>query len=623
MGVVYWSGLNGPWLLDDYTSIHPLFINKNYLWNSLLQLLTENQSGPLGRPIASLSFALTYIIHGEAAWGFKFDNLLIHLFCGVLVYQLSKCLYLHVTSRPAARQSQSLYVLYDSEMFALVVSLLWVLHPLQVSTVLYSVQRMTQLSALFSLLAVLVYLRGRECYQSQVLKAKFLLLLFFPLACVLAVLSKETGVLIPVYLIIVESCIYRWRYSDTSHRTFWLAYWGMIFIIPILLVLIFFAFNSNLLLNYSLRSFTLTERLFTQVYVLNQYLSAILMPDLSWMSLLHDDVEIIRKFDLSLLVQIAIILFCVTGALLVKKRLALLAFGILWFYGSHLLESTVFPLELVFEHRNYIGVYGIALAVTFLLWQLRTPAVKALCVVCIVCVLSALTVFRVDTWSDEDKLLTTSYMHHPQSKRSRLYYADVLVKQGQRETAIKHLYEWFNEENAEIGYLLHILVIQCRLNAGVDNVLLEQIKQVIKFAVIDDYVATALSTLNSSLRLNACPNYTPVQHGELFDSVVQRALDLQLGDKFRLSNLYNLRAQAYFLTGDYLLSGKAYDQAYAISDNTGFLKQKAFTYMDAKMFDEARDVLKTLWQLNEKNGIPRAEILQRMEAVLKECEDLK
>ena len=49
-------------------------------------------------------------------------------------------------------------------------------------------------------------------------------------------------------------------------------------------------------------------------------------------------------------------------ALVVRKKQPLVSLGVLWFFTGHLLESTILPLEIAHEHRNYLPLLGIIIA---------------------------------------------------------------------------------------------------------------------------------------------------------------------------------------------------------------------------------------------------------------------
>ena len=89
--------------------------------------------------------------------GFKVVNLVLHLICGWVLF-ITVALLLRIMADSNLTQLNSTEQFYT----AAVTSALWILHPLHVSTVLYSVQRMAILATLFSLLGIYFYLAMRR-----------------------------------------------------------------------------------------------------------------------------------------------------------------------------------------------------------------------------------------------------------------------------------------------------------------------------------------------------------------------------------------------------------------------------------------------------------------------------
>jgi hypothetical protein len=102
---------------------------------------------------------------------------------------------------------------------------------------------------------------------------------------------------------------------------------------------------------------------------------------------------------------------------------ALAALGIVWFFTWHLLESTIIPLELVFEHRNYLASYGIILAVTlatataFKVIGARNAAI-AISASFLVAVLAFATHTRAHTWGSWEEFHLAEYERAPNSVRA-------------------------------------------------------------------------------------------------------------------------------------------------------------------------------------------------------------
>ena len=128
-GAAYLPGLRGPLLLDDYSVLLPLVGLPAEELLSVKNLFSS--SGLLGRPLAMSTFALDALLHGERWASWKLTNLGIHLINAALLFALVRTLAHAVTGQWK----------HTGEI-AFAVAALWLLHPLHVSTVLYTVQRM-------------------------------------------------------------------------------------------------------------------------------------------------------------------------------------------------------------------------------------------------------------------------------------------------------------------------------------------------------------------------------------------------------------------------------------------------------------------------------------------------
>ena len=201
---LYWlyvPGIHGPFLVDDIGTIvgNPFVQPRELSVETLLQAAFSSQAGPLGRPLPMASFAIDYASGGLMPEPFKRTNIILHLLITLLVFAASKALLerLHGKEHPANWQAP------------LLVAALWALHPLHVSTVLYTVQRMSQLTMLFIMAALWLYvdLRNRLLAgdaRGSTWRAALLLPLFAG-----ALLSKENGALLPVLLLVVEVVFFR------------------------------------------------------------------------------------------------------------------------------------------------------------------------------------------------------------------------------------------------------------------------------------------------------------------------------------------------------------------------------------------------------------------------------
>ena len=259
--LAFWPALGGPWLYDDGQLQGPIAA----IHEQGLQALSGNgwraqliMSGNVpGRPLAMASFALNALA-GTDPFGFKLVNLLLHLATGTLVFLLVRVLAAGTT---AGRRSDA---------FALLVALVWVLHPLQVSTVAYVVQRMTILSALASVAALWLYARVRVRERSGGARAR-LRELVWPLLVLppLAFLGKENGALLPLLLLTMELVLFRFAGTAPTRRRL-LAYFAAAGLALVALAALMLP-PERVLAAYAGRDFTLGERLLTQARMLTLY----------------------------------------------------------------------------------------------------------------------------------------------------------------------------------------------------------------------------------------------------------------------------------------------------------------------------------------------------------------
>jgi protein O-mannosyl-transferase len=346
---LYWQGLSGIFLFDDKSNLQKLASIDEIEWFSdMLLFALEGEAGVLGRSISLFSFALQAYSWPLNPWDFKYVNLMIHLLNGCLVFWFI----LILTRFMALPEKRGLFL-------AFLTASIWLLHPLQVSTVLYVVQRMTQLSALFTLAGLLLYLHGRQLMAQQRIKAGFFWIsLGVALGGILATLSKENGILLVLYIIVLEVTVLR----ILPKPRYWPIWSSLFLYLPLILLSLYFVTHiEGILQAYETRHFTLSERLLTEARVLIDYLAKILLLRPQGFGLFHDDFTV--SHDLltppTTLISLSFILILFVVAIKVRRTLPILALGVLWFLAGQILESSFIGLLLYFEHRNYLPMLGI------------------------------------------------------------------------------------------------------------------------------------------------------------------------------------------------------------------------------------------------------------------------
>lgn len=445
---VYSSGLSGPFVFDDAPNVqfNRFIAIQGISLNSLTEAAGSSGSSRLGRPLSMVSFALNYYMTGLDPFYFKLTNLMIHLANGLGIFFLTLLL-LNVSQR----ENQLRLDMVQLRTISLAVAAAWLLHPFNLTGVLYVVQRMTSLSAFFSIWGLVLFLWGRirlSKGRGGVVPVLASFLVFTPLA----VLSKESGALLPVFMLLTEVVFFSFRVADAPARKLLLGCYLLFMVIPIIGLLGYTAAYPHwLLAGYENRDFTLAERLMTEARVLWFYLWQIVLPSNAQMGLYHDD--IVNSTGLlkpvSTLVSIVGILVLLGGAFVLRKKASLLSFGILFFFAGHVLESTLLPLDIAYEHRNYLPMVGILLP---MFYYLLNPSIhpgflglRRTGAVLLIVLFAFGTYMRANDWSNPYDFALAEYQHHPDSVRANLelahFYGTMKAATAQGQQSVHALAE--------------------------------------------------------------------------------------------------------------------------------------------------------------------------------------
>ena len=271
--VVYWAGLKGNFLFDDYPNLKDLgtygVIDS---WEKVRNFVSNGFAGPTGRPISLLSFLIDANTWPADPYPFKYTNLMLHLLNGVLLCWSILLLLKNYNYK----EQQALWI-------ALVASAIWLLHPYFVSTTLYIVQRMAQLATLFSLIGIVGYLKYRLYLSIKPIKAYIGMTIFLGLSTVLATYSKENGALLPFLILVIEFCN-----PNRNNQPVW--QWRAIFLwLPscAVIYLIFrdFTLEANPWPN---RNFNMIERLYSEARIVTEYLYNLAVPQVELRGLYQD-----------------------------------------------------------------------------------------------------------------------------------------------------------------------------------------------------------------------------------------------------------------------------------------------------------------------------------------------
>jgi tetratricopeptide (TPR) repeat protein len=426
--LIYSNTFQTPFIFDDLQNIrdNPFIRMTSLSWENINNAAFKSPSS--NRPVANISFALNYYFHRDDLPGYHVVNILIHVAAGIFLYLLVQAM----LGTPELRDKYSSY-----RWIPLFTAMIWLVHPIQIQSVTYIVQRMNSLSAMFYILSMLFYARARLIEGKR---KKWLLFGGCMLAGILAVGSKEIAATLPLFII-----LYEWYF----HRDLSVS-WLKRNILPVVGVLVVFAVIAALFLgvhpldrissSYANRDFTLMQRVFTEFRVVFFYLSLLVFPHPSRLNL--DHVFLVSKslmVPITTVLSVAMLAGLAAVAVFTAKRHRLLSFCMLWFLGNLVIESSVIGLEIIFEHRNYLpSIMMILLAVTLICRHVpfKGAAVGALCAVGIV--LCIWTFERNKVWRSEITLWSDCVNKSPQKARPHTNLGVVLSDIGNHQAAIAH-----------------------------------------------------------------------------------------------------------------------------------------------------------------------------------------
>ncbi|NOZ54607.1 MAG: hypothetical protein GXP08_15980 [Gammaproteobacteria bacterium] len=446
-------------------------------------------------------------------WFYKYTNLLIHIIIGLVLFIL--------VSR-TLKISQ--YSEKNSQTVALFVSAIWLVHPLNISTTLYVIQRMTQLMMLFSVLSLLCFVIGRSFVDKNPKQSLLIMSTGVIIFGALSILSKENGVLVFLYIIVIEFTLFH-----KLKRPLWYKVWITGFIItPITVLAGYFLFKWPSILNaYQFRDFNMIERLLTEARILCEYLYLIIIPQIGGTGLIHDDVVISTNLfsPITTLLSIVTLFGLLFFAIKLRKQHPIFTFGVLWFFVGHALESTFIALELYFEHRNYMPMVGPLLALSYYACRLGEKYNKqilkksALSIPALFFIISALLTYQsTNVWANPFHLYAIWAAEHPHSLRAQRMQAQSLMIQGKHDVAIDLLKATFNQHPHDISLPLAALNAACQKQTPPPYSPLE----IIGFSANAKYTGGLVAIVKNFITLNtnrSCPGVTKADMHNILTAV--------------------------------------------------------------------------------------------------------
>ena len=424
---LYWQALGHNFLIywDDNSYVTGNMAIQRVTWENIKTAFTSFYIGNYA-PLQIVSYMVDYFFWGMRPAGFIFTNILIHAANGIIFYYL-------------------LTRLSWQRLPACAAALIFLIHPVQIESVVWISQRKNVLSMLFSLLSFIWYIMYRE--ESG--KRQGLLYVSSIVAFILALLTKSVSVILPLVFVSFDFCTAPQRDRKALKKL-------LVDTIPFIAIAFFFALitikSQSADSRGGLTSYlngSPVDTLFTMLPVFVQYLKLVFWPaDLS--AVYAPAIKTGIDIDVAL-AALVLSLIMALGIFLYHRRRDLLFWLVLFFLGL-LPVSQIVPLVTLMNDRYLyfpmLGAAAFIVSITFLAineTRKSKPLVRTAVGVTFLLLLGhylMVTYERIPVWKNENALWEDAVRKVPDSPRARFSYAHILEYQGKFDEA---------EQQYEIG----------------------------------------------------------------------------------------------------------------------------------------------------------------------------
>ncbi|MDH0718437.1 hypothetical protein [Acinetobacter junii] len=456
---VYAQAKGLTWQFDDLANLKGLASANTY--QGIINFVLGGGAGPTGRPISLLSFVPNVNDWPNNPWGFVQISLVWHVLNSILVYFIAY----HLFKLQEKYRSGAWWMACFATCF-------WAFSPIQVSAILMPVQRMTLVSAFFSLATLAYFIWWRIKYAgTNSLWQLVTMSLFVSLGVLLSLYSKENGILTILYIGLCEILLLN-DLTKPSYKKLWF-FWSKLslLIIPIFLLIYGVIAWNGMINNYTYyREFNLLERLATELIILLDYIKQTILPRAIDFGPFHDGYQIyswaMYQPWLALLFWIGLVVF--VSFLFIKNNIAwvaFLTFSVFFFLSAHLIESTFIPLELYFEHRNYLAILGISFFLPVLIAEALYVTTTRFIVWFFAIIYSAIPIYSTQQvtyiWGQPLVAAELWVMRNPESTRAIQTLSWQYDLYGFKDASIKILADFYQKHPEHISVGIGIMTKMC------------------------------------------------------------------------------------------------------------------------------------------------------------------
>ena len=392
------------------------------------------------RAFGLLTFVLNYQFHGLDVTGYHVVNLIIHILTSCIVYWLVSL----ILSSPVMQTDR---ISKHKKIIAGFSALLFIAHPVQTQAVTYIVQRLASLAALFYLSALSMYVKARLTENKLILR--IFLYVSAGICTFLGMFTKETLFTLPFAVLIIEFFFLRVPVKSSLKFNKFKLLWAIPFVMFLLIIpylnnfSISFVFQPRISQRYGDPAVTPFFYLITQFKVIVYYIKLLFLPvnqrldyDFPLSVSFFEPAVVLSFLFLAALLYLAFRLF--------KHKKTIIALGIIWFFLTLSIESSIVPLSnVIFEHRLYLPMFGFVLitvaSLYYLMWQNHSKAMM-IALVALVCMFSAMTYQRNKVWKNNYTLWSDNVKKSPNKDRAHYNLGLALADRGMNDLAIREFY---------------------------------------------------------------------------------------------------------------------------------------------------------------------------------------
>lgn len=555
---IYWSGLSGPFIFDD--GPHLRLVQS---WREgeigFWDMAAGNGGVLFNRSLAMASLALNIAVGGDSSFSLKCGNLVLHILCAWLAF---------ATLELVLRRDRNLSS--HSKQIAAIICAVWVLHPLNVSTVLYVIQRMSQIAAFFVLGGLYFYAMVRNrMLAGSISQNAGLGLLLAGTACftALGIQGKQSALVLPGMCLAIEIGWYqRIKQWPVSLRWFYL----LSVIVPIVGIAIALRLKWNWLQS-GMREWGMTigERLLSEPRALCEYARMTLAPYSPSMGIYTDDFRISHAWNQpwTTLPAIALLLAVTAIAWHFRRRRPAFFVGWLWYLVAHSVEASIVPIELYYEHRNYLPSFGLFLMYADLIflgshWLARHNIAIArfgpILAIALIISLSLQTMLLSLQWRSLYGIALSAIKAHPDSPRAYIDYGRATLKANRPQDAYEAFYRMAASDDPSLASIgkIELTLMNCNFVGDSDPELFETaVRESPKY--LNNVVQYAAGDLGGILATKGCGRLTMRAFADGIARMIEQATVQTEASQSKWSLRY-VAALAYYQAGAWPL---ALDQA--------------------------------------------------------------